>query len=538
MKILKDFFRENYYLLSGLLMFLSWPSFEAWPFRGFPFFAWIFPVPLFMYCFGKSAEKVFSAAFLTGIAGHLLTINWIGNFAGDQPGGAAVILGFLIPALSVFFALKLFLAEFISARFPKLRLPAYALSWCFVDWVQSLGYLAFPWLNIAYSQYPVHTMLQTSSVFGAAGLGFFMVMTSAVLAEALVLRREQKIPFRRMFSAGLLKKPAVMAVLIVLFHVYGAAVIFSAPEPSCCSLRVAGVQTCIDPWEGWEINSMRYLADQKLQSEKILDVNPDLLVWSESSALEPVTYSFKQQAANPFVRDLLSFVKEKQVPLFTGEIGVKRVKADNRIRHLPENSAVLISKDGEPADQYSKINLVPFGEWFPYSKVPLIGKSIGKLAVSLGGSVFYPGEKLHGMQLGEYSFGPLICYEGIFPRFCREYKRQGVDFFINITNDGWSHAWSGHMQHFAASVFRAAENGLWMVRVGNTGYSAVIDPYGRVRASMPILEKGAFSGDMDFSLNHETFYAAAGGWIQAVLIFLFLGMVLSALISKFKKRTV
>ena len=185
----------------------------------------------------------------------------------------------------------------------------------------------------------------------------------------------------------------------------------------------------------------------------------------------------------------------------------------------PQNNAVFIDK-GKVVKTYPKINLVPFGEWFPYEKwFP----AVKRIATRYGGSDFIPGKIPLLFDIKNYRFGSLICYEGIFHRLCREYRNRGADFFINITNDGWTNTYNGHMQHFSASPFRAIENGIWYVRAGNTGYSAIIDPYGRIAKSIPILEKGALTGDMDFSLNHRTIYSRAGDLIlYAAMIFLFL----------------
>jgi apolipoprotein N-acyltransferase len=77
------------------------------------------------------------------------------------------------------------------------------------------------------------------------------------------------------------------------------------------------------------------------------------------------------------------------------------------------------------------------------------------------------------------------------------------------------------MQHFSASVFRAVENGIWYIRVGNTGYTTIIDPYGRIRKDMPILIKDSTTGDIDFSFNRDTvFYYVGDLFLYMVMGFL------------------
>jgi apolipoprotein N-acyltransferase len=283
-------------------------------------------------------------------------------------------------------------------------------------------------------------------------------------------------------------------------------------------LKVALVQSCISPWENWSGNRYKYLSELMHYTKESLASNPDFIVWSESATLELISFRALTGEKDSFDEQLLSFVKENGKPLLTGEIGLT-VKRDNgHLRYYPQNNAVLISGAGEVVQTYPKINLVPFGEWFPYEKwfVP-----VKRLVESFGGSDFVPGKKPELFKVDGLKFGSLICYEGIFYRLCRGYRNMGADFMVNITNDGWTDAYNGHYQHYSASIFRAVENGIWMVRAGNDGVTAIIDPKGRVTASLPILKKSFLTGEIDTSQNVETFYSKYGDLIlYASLLFI------------------
>ena len=89
-----------------------------------------------------------------------------------------------------------------------------------------------------------------------------------------------------------------------------------------------------------------------------------------------------------------------------------------------------------------------------------------------------------------------ICYEAIFPDLVRGFAARGADLLVNITNDGWYGRTSAPYQHLAMAVFRAVENGTYLVRAANTGFTAIVDPRGRVRQRTELFERTALVGDV------------------------------------------
>jgi len=91
---------------------------------------------------------------------------------------------------------------------------------------------------------------------------------------------------------------------------------------------------------------------------------------------------------------------------------------------------------------------------------------------------------------------PLICYEAIFPGEVTPARTNGErpGLLLNVTNDGWFGTTSGPYQHFALARLRAIEEGLPLIRAANTGISAIVDPYGRVLAELPLGAEGVLDG--------------------------------------------
>ena len=73
---------------------------------------------------------------------------------------------------------------------------------------------------------------------------------------------------------------------------------------------------------------------------------------------------------------------------------------------------------------------------------------------------------------------PLICYEIIYSGSLT--NSSDFDFILNISEDGWFGKSIGPKQHFSHSIFRAIENGKYVLRSSNNGMAAIINPLGQI----------------------------------------------------------
>ncbi|MBY0508072.1 MAG: apolipoprotein N-acyltransferase [Bryobacteraceae bacterium] len=167
----------------------------------------------------------------------------------------------------------------------------------------------------------------------------------------------------------------------------------------------------------------------------------------------------------------------------------------------PRNSAQLIDPQGNPATRYDKVNLVPFGEYVPWPFAALVDK------VSSEAGTFTPGERVvvHGQ------WGTFICYESAFPHFVRQFTVQGAQVLANLTNDGYFAKSAAREQHIALARMRAIENGRWLLRVTNDGYTMSISPKGRIAAAAAPYQASATV--LPFAYESSlTVYARYGDW--------------------------
>jgi len=248
------------------------------------------------------------------------------------------------------------------------------------------------------------------------------------------------------------------------------------------------------------------------------------MIWPESATPRSISTDAKLQSQ---VRDL---ARSTAAYLLLGSTQLQKFKVQSAQSARYWNSAFLISPEpGEVKSQrYDKIRLFPFGEYLPYKDT--IPWRLIKVA-EFGNYV--AGKEYTVFKTPFSRFGVTICWENIFPDLVREFVRNGAQFMVNVTNEAWFGPVTAPHQFVAMSVFRAAENRVFMVRCGNTGISCSIDPYGRVVNRV----RGTDGGDIFVQgymhesivpLDSKTVYNRYGDWfawlcVAVSIIFLALG---------------
>lgn len=246
----------------------------------------------------------------------------------------------------------------------------------------------------------------------------------------------------------------------------------------------------IDKWDPdifWDNFSNQIALSQK-------EGGPDLIVWSEAALTVPYHYK-------PVYHGLMSlFTHENQV-LISGGVSDNGQNGDG---YEIYSSMFALSSKGNTLFDYHKSHLVPFGEYMPLAQyLPVKKLTPGILDYTPGNhEIVYLSEQNLYIQ-------PLICYESIFPEEDR-ISNENADVIINITNDAWYGNSSGPYQHFEISRMRSIENGLPMIRAGNNGISAIIDPLGRVLQKLELNKIDILDGNIPLKLVLPTIYSEWG----------------------------
>jgi len=410
--------------------------------------------------------------FLVDIARH----GWMAPFA-------LVLMG---AGAALFWAA----AAWVASRVAPGRAAILGLLIVGAEVLRSLVLTGFPWALLGHVW--VKTWLAQVAALGGPHLLTLLTVLCG-LAVALLVTRVRIL--------GLVALGLVLALSIVL-----------RPDPVLPPNEEAPIVRLVQPnapqHQKWDPAFSDVFLSRLLRLSREGDV-PDLVVWPETA----IAYLLNH------IEDDLSFLSDaaRGAPLV---FGIQRLDTEANAY----NSLVVLGAGGDVQSIYDKRHLVPFGEYMPGAR--LLGEmGATGLARNLGIG-FTPGALPGPVDLpGVGPAVPLICYEGIFAEEIT-YGETRPRLLLLITNDAWFGKAAGPHQHLAQAQLRAIEQGLPMVRVANTGISAMIDANGRIVAAIPLGVDGAIDVPLPPVLAATPYSHWGDGPVLALLFLLILGAYL------------
>lgn len=436
-------------MLAGAGIALAQAPLLAW-YAAFPCLIWA----LWRMSRARSAPEAWWAGWLVG-AGYFGTyLNWIVFPFFVDP----LIYGWMAPFAFILmaFGLGLFwaLAALTAFHLPH-RVFGLAAVLGAMELLRGHIFTGFPWAMLG------HLWLGSPFEQAAAFVGASGLTIATLIAAAVFL-------VRRVFSA--IAGAGVLAAMLIAALLHS-----SGPSTPLREMTLRLVQPAAEQHLKWDPEQARILFQRQLDLTRQGEP-ADLTIWPETSI--PYLFEF-----SPEVPQIIAAASNGN-PV---AIGVQRVEADRGW-----NSLRVVSGGGEVTATYDKHHLVPFGEYMPMGDVVYRWFGIGAFAAQLGNG-YSAGSGPQILDLGP-KLGrvlPMICYEAVFPDIPRSTDRP--DWMLQITNDAWFGPLTGPFQHFQLSRLRAIEMGLPLVRVGNTGVTAVIDARGQIDLQLPFGQAGALN---------------------------------------------
>jgi apolipoprotein N-acyltransferase len=429
---------------------------------------WMLPLPAGEKKGWPLIRRCFGLGWVAGTAGFLLSLHWITTVTVAGWIALCAYLG-LFPALWALFAgilLRPLGGAWLGSGRNLLTALLAAAAWTGLEWLRGILFSGFGWnaLGVALGGNP--TIAQIASVTGTAGLTFLCVLSSATLAiTAARLGREilagRATPHVDFFAA---------LFLIVICFSHGVRAL-TAPAAPSLPLRVAGLQGNVPVYDYWEEGKEESILERYVtMSREALKGNPDLIVWPEAATPRPLLID---EVTGNAVRGLM---EGSRADFLIGSIHYEDVPRGDY------NSAILLSGSSAP-QVYSKVHLVPFGEFVPFRRsFPLLAW-IERREVPHD---FDPGKGPALLEAGSrpVKLGPLVCFEDTLGDQTRRTAGLGAQLLVTLTNDGWFGHSVATRQHLANARLRTVETGLPLLRVADTGVTCVIDRFGRIREEL------------------------------------------------------
>lgn len=443
-----------------------------------------------LFLSAENPKRALKLGWLVGFGYFVVTINWIVEpllVDAARHAWMAPFALFLLPGLlATFWSVAFLGAKHLGVRYGNWGL-AWAIALTSAEVARSYVLTGFPWGLLAYiwSETPA---IHLAAFVGPHGL---TLVTAALAVGTFWLMG--RLP-------SLAAKPFAF-VLIALVPLLGWMLAPPKQQLSVDRPIVRMIQPNAKQSEKWDPAMMPVFLNRQLAFTRAeATPPPDLIVWPESAI--PVWLDQGQAVLEAIGR------AAGDIPVV---IGAQRSEG---FRYY--NSLATLRR-GVVQEVYDKHHLVPFGEYFPLSSV---AERLGLYGMVGTGFTSGPGPEL--ISLGALGKGlPLICYEAVFPQQVGGAPER-PDLLLQITNDGWFGEFAGPQQHLAQARFRSVEQGLPMVRVANTGISAIIAADGRILASLPLGKAGYLDAPVPSALP-PTLYSRSGD--LPIFLLLILGLI-------------
>lgn len=481
---------------AGLLAAFAFP-----PFNVVPLFWLSFPALFFLTKKAETGRQAFAAGWCFSFGLLVICLYWIAGALFVDIGKFLWVLPFALAGLPAFFALYYGVAAFAAWRWGLARAEApflFAFCWFLADMARGHFLTGFPWDMSGYVWGDFLPILQSTSVIGIEGLSLLTLLFAFAPASFLATERKKAVATFAFF-----------AVLFFGIADWGSLRLHEATAATVQGVRFRLVQPATDQALKWKAEH-RFANLEKLialSAKPAQGASPTHIVW-------PETATAYYLAEEPNIRRMIARVVPSNGVLLTGVVRRQRNEGDGALYF---NSLVAIDSKANILGGYDKHHLVPFGEYMPFRSIlPLP-------VISMMGTDFTPGEGVRTMRApGLPPFGPLVCYEAIFPNEVAS-RDDPPRFLLNVTNDAWYEGTIGPAQHFVIARVRAIEEGLPLVRVANKGITGIVDPWGRIAARIGSEEEGFLDCDLPEALKFRTFLSEYGNkpfWLMVSALFL------------------
>ena len=456
--------------LSGGFSVAAYAPLELW---------WLMPICmmlLFQLLIDRSEKESFLLAFLFAFGQFGVGASWIYvslQTYGNMPIWMAIIAVILFVGLCAAVT-GVFGFVYAKYRFKQTGIfnaVLFSAIWVLAEWLRSVLFTGFPWLDIGYSQ-----TTQWLSAYAPIGSVYLVSFVCALISACFGLTIRHCISYRQQLVTKV-KSHLITPVFLILVIVITGLLLQNIQwsEANGKSYRVAIIQGNTSIEEKWQNQyQSKILGDyfrliQQHQADLVLLAETALPVYLHQTDAEFWTTMKGQNTA------ILSGIVERDFEKQTIYNSANLVCGENQTQ-TKENSDFY---QGEQI--YRKKHLVPFGEYLPFRN--LLSWVLNYLQIPM--SDFSAGEGLQSLECDGLKISLSICYEDAFASEIRQSLSElnGAGILVNISEDAWFGNSLAPHQRVQMAQMRAIETARPMLRSANSGPSTHINYQGKILSS-------------------------------------------------------
>ncbi len=419
----------------------------------------------------------FRLGYAFGLGLFLAGVPWVytslHQFGGLIAPVAVVVTGLFAAFLALFPAVACYAQGRLQPP-PWLSPLLFTACWVLAEWLRSWIFTGFPWLSLGYvlSDTPLRALFGVGGTWLASSVALWLALVPAWLV-------------RHRAARPLLPTLALLAAATL------AMAVQPRTRPVAPGLSVALLQGNYSQDIKWDPEWIpRQIAWYR---QTTLAQRAELILWPETAVPGSTV------AAAPWLERLHTQLLQRGQGALIGIIDRQDDKLYNALLGL-----------GTLQGRYHKVHLVLLGEYFPMRRwLKLLP------GLSIPASDFTHGDPAQpALRLGGTTLLGNICYEDVFGNEMRQRTRSfpSAGLWINASNDAWFGR-TAPWQHLQMARMRAVENGRPMLRVTNTGITAVIAADGRVQSSLPPFEQGVLTATVHPRIDETWFLRFGNSWV-------------------------
>ena len=428
-----------------------------------------FPLLLIFFINNFKSKKLiaFQIGWFFGFGYFISSIYWITHSL-TFDNSFKILIPFaliLIPAfLAFFYGLITFFCAFFDLKKNNSTFLIFVIIFSVIEFIRGHIIGGFPWNLIVYSWTDYINFLQILPLIGTYAFNLIS-LTLFLLPTILFFEKSKKTKILVVFST---------IFLMLINYIYGSNVINNYRKINDKNLEftIKIISPKININRFYEVNNPKEILQELIKLSDPVDSENTIFVFPEG------------MLTNIYLEDLDIYTK-----LFKDNFSEKHkiiLGINSKENSKIYNSMVVVNNEAKVLAQYNKNKLVPFGEFLPFESIFF---KLGFKKITQGYQSFSSDNKREVFNINNINFLPLICYEIIYSGKLNN-NNQNFLFILNISEDGWFGNSIGIDQHFSHSIFRAIEEGKNLIRSGNNGISAYINPKGQIINRIESTSKG------------------------------------------------